>query len=120
MARSFRELVVWQRASELAVEVYRSTRSWPREELYGLTSQVRRAVISVTSNIAEGEGRKSPKEFCHFLRTAMGSLREVESQLFVAKELGFLDDAALHAFDELCSEVGRMLNGLLSKVSARV
>ncbi len=114
--RSFRDLLVWQKAARLAVEVYRVTRTWPREEMYGLTSQIRRAAVSVVSNIAEGEGRKSPGEFCRFLQIAHGSLREIEAQLYIAAELTYLSPDEFSQLDEACVEVGRMLNGLMSSV----
>jgi four helix bundle protein len=119
LARNFRELLVWQKAAALSVEVYRVTRLWPKDELYGLTSQVRRASISVVSNIAEGEGRQSPKEFCRFLQIAHGSLREMEAQLFVARELGYLELGSFDLLDNACVEVGRMLNGLMRSLRSR-
>ena len=77
--KGYQELVAWEQAMELATEVYQATRDWPREETYGLTHQVRRAVVSVPSNIAEGQGRNSPKEFLHHLGVAHGSLCEVQT-----------------------------------------
>ena len=81
MARTYRELLVWQKAKALAVQVYRSTEQFPRNETYGLTSQLRRAAVSVPSNIAEGQGRLTSGEFSHFLGQARGSLLEMETQL---------------------------------------
>ena len=83
--RSYRDLVVWQRAMELAQAVYELTGTWPREEIYGLTSQVRRAAVSVPSNIAEGQGRASTKEFLNYLSIAYGSLMECETQALLAE-----------------------------------
>ncbi len=88
MADSYRDLIAWQKAIRLALEVYRLTRAFPRDELYGLTSQMRRAAVSIASNVAEGKGRFSCKEFAQFLYRARGSLLELETQLFIASELG--------------------------------
>jgi four helix bundle protein len=118
--RSFRDLLVWQKASALAVDIYRVTRAWPREEIYGLTSQVRRAAISIVSNIAEGEGRQSAAEFARFLRIAHGSLREIEAQVFIAMKLDYLTSEEFDRLDQCCVEVGKMLNGLINTVSRQV
>jgi four helix bundle protein len=91
VARTYRELLVWQKAKALAVDVYRSTERFPRNETYGLTSQLRRAAISVPSNIAEGQGRLTAGEFSHFLGQARGSLLELETQLDIALDLKYLD-----------------------------
>jgi four helix bundle protein len=91
VARSYRELFVWQKARALAVEVYRSTEQFPQAEIYGLTSQVRRAVVSVVPNIAEGQGRLTPGEFLHFLGQARGSLLELDAQPLIASDLTYLD-----------------------------
>ena len=89
MAEGFRDLIVWQRAVQMTVAVYKLTASFPREELYGLTSQMRRAGVSVASNIAEGWGRQSDGEYKHFLGMARGSNLELQTQLIIAAELGF-------------------------------
>ncbi len=91
MAESFRELIAWQKAMALVTDVYRETEAFPSREIYGLTNQVRRAAVSVASNIAEGKGRLSKKEFVQFLANARGSLCEVQTQLEIAKNLGYLD-----------------------------
>jgi four helix bundle protein len=91
VVHSYRDLLVWQKAKSLAVHVYRVTESFPRIEIYGLTSQARRAAISVISNIAEGQGRLTSGEFLHFLGLARGSLLELEAQLAIAVELDYLD-----------------------------
>jgi four helix bundle protein len=90
MARSYRELLVWQKAKALAVHTYAATADFPRCETYGITSQIRRASVSVASNIAEGQGRLTPGEFRHFLGQARGSLLEAETQLAIALDLGIL------------------------------
>ncbi len=90
MGDSYRDLIAWKNAMELVVDIYHATRAFPRDELYGLTNQLRRAVISVPSNIAEGQACFSPKEFHHFLSHARGSLVEIETQLIIAQTLGYL------------------------------
>src|SRR4051812_28791574 len=88
---SYRDLTAWQKAMDLVEQVYLGSRNWPKEEAYGLTSQVRRAAISVPSNIAEGQGRDSTKEFLHHLSMARGSILELETQILVAERLGYVD-----------------------------
>lgn len=88
--QSYRQFIAWQKAMDLAEEVYRATRTFPKEELYGMTSQLRRAVVSIPSNIAEGQGRQSTGEFRQFLGNARGSLLEVESQILLAERLQYL------------------------------
>lgn len=117
MGKSFRDLIVWQRAIELTTEIYRLTESFPGTEIYGLTSQVRRAAVSVASNIAEGTGRSSKKEFRQFLYIARGSICEVQTQLVIAGNLGFADQVRLSALELVTGEVARMLNGLLQSIS---
>ena len=116
--RDFRDLVVWQKAVNLAEEVYGRTRCFPADERFGLTSQIRRAVISVSSNIAEGHARQG-KEFSHFLSIARGSLAEVESQLLVAVHLGFLAATEISSAQRLIGEIRRMLSSLRTKIVAR-
>jgi len=107
---TYRDLIAWQKSMELVEVVYTLSKEFPKEELYGLTSQIRRAAVSVPSNIAEGHGRGTPAEFAHFLSIAYGSLRELETQLIIAQRLKYIK---IHqpAFD-LCEETGRLLNGL--------
>jgi four helix bundle protein len=116
MDRKFQDLVVWQKSMDLVTEIYRLTRSFPKEEIFGLVSQLRRAAVSVPSNIAEGQGRLTEKEFRQFLGNARGSLSEVETQILIAKNLGYLDETNLNSILSIISEVGRVLNGLLSSV----
>ena len=87
MSSTYRDLRVWQMAMRLVLDIYRRTQTFPREETYGLTVQLRRAAVSIASNIAEGKGRSSDKELLHFLSTAKGSLFEVETQLMIARDL---------------------------------
>ncbi len=112
MVKSYKELETWQLAMKLVAEVYRVTKDFPKEEIYGLTNQVRRAAVSVPSNIAEGQGRNSTKEFLHYLSIARGSLFEVETQLEIARQLFYIrsEDAAL--IEQLIASVGRLINGL--------
>ena len=88
---SYRDLKVWQLGIEISLEVYRVTNNFPKHELYGLTSQLRRAAVSIPSNIAERQARKTPKEMARFLDIAKGSLAEIETQLIIASKLGYLD-----------------------------
>lgn len=117
MASSFRDLVVWQRAIDLTTEIYRLTEEFPKSELYGLCSQLRRASVSVASNIAEGAGRGTKREFRQFLLTARGSICEVYTQLTIAGNLGFADRGRLQRIETIANEVGRMLNRLLQSIS---
>lgn len=115
-AKNFKDLIAWQKAMDLVEMVYRLTKSLPPDELYGLTSQLRRAVISIPSNIAEGQGRSSGKDFVRFLTIAYGSLREVATQLLIAVRLKYIAQADFQPVQELCDETGRILNGLMSKL----
>ena len=109
--RSCRELVVWQKAMDLVVEMYRITRLFPKSELYGLASQMQRAAVSIPSNIAEGQALKQAQAYLRHLSIASGSLAELETQLEIASRLGYLT-AEDQAVFEKANEVGRMLSGL--------
>ncbi len=113
MVQSHRELIVWQRAIELSIAIYKLTASFPREELYGLTSQLRRASVSIASNIAEGYGRGSKGEYKQFLSIARGSNLEAQTQLVIATELHFASPASIEAAEKLTIEVDKMLNTML-------
>jgi four helix bundle protein len=117
MGHSYRELVVWQKAVDLVTLIYTLTKQFPKEELYCLTTQLRKAAISVPSNIAEGQGRLSKKDFRHFLGQARGSLLELETQLLIASKLGYLSESGLQAVMENSGEVSRMLHRLIESVS---
>lgn len=117
MGRSYKDLIVWQKAMELVTATYKASAKFPKEEMFGLTSQVRRAAVSIPSNIAEGQARLSEKEFRHFLGQARGSLMEVETQIQVAENLKYTDHNEAIKLLENCAEVGRLLNGLISSVS---
>jgi four helix bundle protein len=117
MGRSYKDLVAWQKSMDLVTDTYRATAGFPKDELFGLTSQLRRAAVSIPSNIAEGQGRLSEKEFRYFLGQARGSLMEVETQMQIAENLGYLPKERTAALLHSCAEVGRILNGLLASVS---
>lgn len=110
--RGYRDLETWHRAIELVKAVYVATRQFPKDEIYGLTSQLRRAAVSIPSNIAEGCGRNSRNELHHFLGQARGSLAELETQLEIAKALGYLSPAAASTLLSEADQLGRMLTGL--------
>jgi four helix bundle protein len=116
MGVSYQDLIAWQKAMEFAEEIYAATRSFPRDELYGLTSQLRRAVTSVPSNIAEGQGRLTPGEFRQFLGHARGSLLETETQILMAGRLRYLSPEQIERLLKLSAEVGRVLNGLIASI----
>lgn len=115
--RDFKELIVWQRGVELVTEVYRVTSSFPKEEIYGLTSQMRRCAVSIPSNIAEGKKRGTAKDYMHFLRMADGSSAELETQIIIAKRLYETDD--FEKVECLLDETQRMLTKILEKIVAK-
>ena len=114
--QSHRDLVIWQRGIELCTSVYALTRAFPREELFGLSSQIRRASVSVPSNIAEGYGRLSREQYRHFLGIAQGSNLEVQSQLEIARRLSFGHANEIDKAEALSFEVGKMLTVMLKKL----
>jgi four helix bundle protein len=114
--QDFRNLLVWQKSHELVLQVYRASGDFPRDEIYGLTSQIRRAAVSIPSNIAEGCGRGSDAEFARFLIIAMGSSSELEYQLLLARDLGYIETGMHRSLDLLVAEVKRMLAGLIKRV----
>ncbi|MGA3160492.1 MAG: four helix bundle protein [Terracidiphilus sp.] len=118
MAQNYHELIVWQRAIELTVCIYKLTRTFPKEELYGLISQMRRASVSVASNIAEGRGRITPGEFRQFLGLAQGSTYELQTQLLVARKLGMGSDENLNEAESLSDEVSKMLGSFIQTLKA--
>ena len=115
--KSYRELVVWQKSMRTVEETYRLVRLLPSEERYALSDQMRRAAVSIPSNIAEGQARSSTKEFVNFLSIARGSLAELETQLMICVRLKYLQQSQIEPVMDLCSEVGRMLNGLIGRLS---
>ncbi|HKY27272.1 MAG TPA: four helix bundle protein [Pyrinomonadaceae bacterium] len=118
--RPHERLKLWKKAVEFVVQIYRLTNSFPKEEKFGLTSQIRRAAVSVPANIAEGAGRHSDKEFLHFLSNAQGSASELSTELLIACRLEYVNQRAyMEASNEL-DEIGRMIVGLSQKVRTRI
>ncbi|HKT24962.1 MAG TPA: four helix bundle protein [Terriglobales bacterium] len=115
----YRDLVVWQEARNLAVDVYRLSEQFPKNEIYGLTAQLRRAAVSVPSNIAEGQGRLTKGEFIQFLGQARGSLLEILTQLEIAVDLGYLNADDFKTIDSKTASVLRLLNGLLASLRSQ-
>lgn len=115
----FQKLSVWRKSHELALETYRVSRVFPAEEAFGMTAQVRRSALSISSNIAEGRGRGSDGDFCRFLRNAMGSASELEAQLLLARDLGYLPASDFEPMHSRVDEVKRMLTGLIRTVQRR-
>lgn len=118
-AQSFRDLVVWQRSIQLATTIFRLTSEFPKEEVYGLSSQIRRSAVSVPSNIAEGQGRLSTGEFRQFLSIARGSNFELQTQLEIARTLNMGDSRLIDEAEGLSHEVGKMIHAILEKISHR-
>jgi len=112
---SYRDLIAWKKAKELALAIYVCTRDFPKAEMYGLTAQMRRSAVSVPSNIAEGKGRYSQRELVQFLHHARGSLLELETQLEIASELGYVDPPTFKRVAGTAAELGRVLNGLIHR-----
>ncbi len=115
--KGFRQLVVWQKAYDLSLEVYMLTRTFPKSETYGIISQLQRAVVSIPANIAEGYERNHRKEYLQFLFIAKGSLGEVETYILLAKDLGYLKDADYAVIDEKRKTVSRLLKGLIKSLT---
>src|SRR5438270_13940956 len=114
--RHYTELIAWQKAMDLAESAYRASAKFPREERYGITSQLQRAVVSVPSNIAEGQGRGTTKEFLHFLYIARGSTQEVQTLLYLSQRLGLLDPDGLQRLLSLSVEIAKLVNGLMNSL----
>jgi len=116
---SFKDLLVWQKSFRIAINIYKVTRDWPESERFGLTNQVRRAAVSVPSNIAEGQARRTPKEFVQFLYISRGSLAELETQLLLASELGFGRKESAEALIREIDDANRMLFNLIRSIENR-
>lgn len=114
----FKDLITWQKAHKLAVAVYKATASFPKTEQFGLTNQVRRASVSVASNLAEGFGRRTAADRVHFYDMARGSLHETQAQLFIAKDVGFLSDDLYVKLEEISIETHKVLTGLINKTKS--
>src|SRR5579871_1112064 len=119
MPSDHEKLLVWQKAMVFVTDIYQTTQTFPKEEMYGLTSQMRRSAISIPSNIAEGKGRCSPGEFRQSLIHARGSLLELETQVQIAGNLGYLKPKRVDELKARAVEIGKMLNGLIDAVSRR-
>jgi four helix bundle protein len=115
--KTYQELIVWQKAMDLVELVYKSSRGFPREEVYALTSQIRRAAVSIASNIAEGQGRRTTSDFLRHLSIAYGSLLETETQLLIAQRLKYLGKPSVDDAMKQTAEVGRLLNGLMASLN---
>ena len=115
-ARNYRELIVWQDAIKIAKQVYELTGKFPKQETYALADQIRRAAVSVPSNIAEGQARKSPGDFKRFLHIALGSLAEIDTQLVLAQEFGYLDKDDLEPMDERIQDLRKKLYALINSL----
>ena len=115
--QNYRDLIVWQKAMDLAEEIHRLTKTFPREELYGLTSQIRRAAVSVPSNIAEGHARQSTAEFRNFLSISLGSLAEVDTQQLLAQRFEYLTREQATKATQLMQEIAKMLHSLRAKLA---
>ncbi len=116
MGTNYRDLVAWQKAMVFVKQGYLVSADFPKEETYGLTSQIRRAAVSIPSNIAEGQGRRLPRGFCMFLRHARGSLLEVETQIQIARDLQYVSTAKAEKILALAAELGRIINGLIASL----
>ena len=117
---SHKDLILWQKSMDLAAEVYRMVRCFPNFELFGLGAQLRRAAVSVPSNVAEGAARRTTRDFISFLHIARGSLAELETQLLLARRLHYVDDASAQALATEVEEVGRLLNAVIRGLRRRL
>ena len=115
--KSYQDLIVWQKAMDLVTEIYRITKNFPKEEIYGLTNQMRRAAISIPSNIAEGHARKSRAEYIRFLSIAQGSRAELETQILIAVRLGYLADDESNCAFSLLNEISRMISTIKQRLA---
>ena len=117
--RPHHNLDVWKKAVDFSVQVYKITDAFPRDEKFGLTSQLRRASVSIAANIAEGAGRKSPREFANFLSIAQGSASEVETELLIAFKLGYFAEGMFNNLTSSLDEIGRMVTGLRNHCNSK-
>lgn len=115
--KSYKELIVWQKSMVFVESVYSMTATFPAEEIYGLTSQIRRAAVSIPSNIAEGSYRSTKKDYVHFLRTALGSAAEIETQIEIALRIKYISKNIYEELSSILAEVMKMLNGMVRKLS---
>lgn len=120
MGKSYTDLLVWQEAMSLAEDIYRVTRAFPKEELYGLVSQMRRAAVSIPSNVAEGQGRRTRGEFLQFLGQARGSLAELGTQVALARRLSLLPFTDNRDLEQQIGKTGRLLNALIARLAKKI
>lgn len=120
IVRTYRDLTVWQRAMDLVVVAYQKSKRLPKDELYAITSQIRRAATSIPANNAEGQGRRFTREFLYFLGVARGSLLELETHILASQRLGLLDGADVNECLDIAAEVSRMLAGLMRSLESRM
>lgn len=118
--KTFKDLIAWQKGHELVLEIYKITKSFPKEEQFGLTNQLRRAVVSLTSNIAEGFSRRSYKEKSQFYSMALGSLTEVQNQITIAEDIGYISKQTSSELDEKIVEVSKITNGLIKSSRGKI
>ena len=118
--RPHQKLEAWNKALELVTDIYKRTERFPKEERYGLTSQIRRAAVSIPANIAEGAGRHSSKEFAHFLSNAQGSASELETELIISNRLGYLDETSFSQLIVQLERIGRLITGLSKHVGGKI
>ena len=116
---SYRELIAWKKGMQLVTDVYAATRQFPREEMYGLTSQIRRSAVSVPSNVAEGHGRTTNRDRHYFITAARGSVLELQTQIEIALNVGYLERDRAAKLIESADEVGRIINGLMRSLRAK-
>jgi len=118
--RTFRDLLIWQKSIKLVTQIYEVTKIFPKEEAFGLTSQMRRCAVSIPSNIAEGHGRNSTRDYLRFLQIATGSLYELQTQLVIANNLSFFSEEAFISLEENAREIERMLSSFVRKLSHKI
>ena len=119
MEKPHKRFEAWKQAMDLVIEIYRTTGNFPSQEIYGLTNQIRRAAVSIPSNIAEGAARQTKKEFANYLHMAQGSLSELDTQVELAKRLGYLDAKSWSALDTRMEQIDKMISGLIRHLSKR-
>jgi len=117
--QDYQDLIAWQKAMDLVEAIYRATQVFPKEEIYGLTAQVRRAAVSIPSNIAEGQGRSTTRDFLYFLSVAQGSVKEAETQVLIAERLAYVTKQVSARLVEQTTEVGRLISGLTKALKRR-
>jgi four helix bundle protein len=115
-SKSYRDLLVWQKGIDLVKEIYLLSDQFPNQEIYGLTNQIRRAAVSIPSNIAEGQGRNNNKEFRRYLKIALGSIAEIDTQLEISRSLGFITNEQTNQFQNKITDLRRMIYGLIKNL----